>query len=488
MATYDIEGPKDYKDKPNKPQSMSEVAYLLAQRLCKKGNIKDFDQANLVFQIIAKNDQVCFQDSKGSENDEDGKSFQDPIELNNKKVIYFDKNCWRNDSNRNNWSEIEKYLKSNNKYIIIKDHQTNTAQLPQNESINNLPLQLIRYGAPGTGKSWGIINEKFKDITNYIELFRTTFHPDTDYSTFVGCYKPKMEGKNIEYKFVPQIFIRAYLKAWEEFINETNKHVFLIIEEINRGGCAQIFGDIFQLLDRDDERWSQYVIIPDQDIIDYINDLKDFKIEEYKGKIAEHYKESITDNNNSSGIYLAMPPNFHIWATMNTSDQSLFPMDSAFKRRWEWEYVRINPENEKVNSLKILVNNHEYEYPDFINKINSKIKSLLKSADKQIGEFFVRSKNEKTITFKDFRDKVLFYLFNDVFKDNKEFRKEFSDGNEFFLFEDLINIKDENEQERIVSIWLNKWEVKSDNNSVKDDQGENSQDSETEDTDNQNEL
>jgi len=219
-------------------------------------------------------------------------------------------------------------------------------------------------------------------------------------------------------------------------------------------------------LDRDDEGWSQYVIIPDQDIIKFLKSQEaktnyNFDLKGYEDKIRERYSDIINNNSNKGELYLSLPPNFHIWATMNTSDQSLFPMDSAFKRRWDWEYLPINPEHEKVKGLKILVNNQEYDYPGFLNKINSLIKSILKSADKQIGEFFVKSKDGKPISFEDFRDKILFYLFNDVFKDNKSFREDFYPETELSLFEDLSSM-DNKKQEEIVSKWLSdKLEVNS---------------------------
>lgn len=139
------------------------------------------------------------------------------------------------------------------------------------------PLQQVFYGAPGTGKSFGI-----KLATKNQSKIRTTFHPDSDYSTFVGCYKPTMSNeigndgqengggkKQIEYAFVAQSFLKAYVKAWEFYCSaegEKAKAQFLIIEEINRGNCAQIFGDLFQLLDRNEDGYSTYPIVADTDI------------------------------------------------------------------------------------------------------------------------------------------------------------------------------------------------------------------------------
>lgn len=171
--------------------------------------------------------------------------------------------------------------------------------------------QIIIYGAPGTGKSYHIKQQLEEKAVSKENQFRTTFHPDSDYSTFVGAYKPTMEGDVIKYKFVPQAFLKAYVRAYQA----STETVYLIIEEINRGNCAQIFGDIFQLLDRNDKGRSEYEIDADEDIKAYL--------EEKLGKDSEGIK----------GGKLCLPSNLYIYATMNTSDQSLFPIDSAFKRR-----------------------------------------------------------------------------------------------------------------------------------------------------------
>ena len=189
-------------------------------------------------------------------------------------------------------------------------------------------LQKIYYGAPGTGKSY-TINEVTKNVNSDF-VFRTTFHPDSDYSTFVGAYKPTMkklpiynsqngdkigEEEKIAYSFVAQSFLKAYVTAWQN----REQSVYLVIEEINRGNCAQIFGDLFQLLDRKEDGVSEYPIKADQDMQDYLKE----KFADCDG-LPEKIK---------SGDELQLPSNLYIWATMNTSDQSLFPIDSAFKRR-----------------------------------------------------------------------------------------------------------------------------------------------------------
>ena len=195
--------------------------------------------------------------------------------------------------------------------------------------IQNLaePIQQIFFGAPGVGKS-----HHLKSVyKNEDDAIRITFHPETDYSSFVGCYKPQTDDNGeIIYKFQGQAFIYAYIKAWERYVNNDElKDTFLIIEEINRGNCAQIFGDIFQLLDRNEQGFSDYSVIPDKDLQQYLST----ELENISSELNQIH------NGLGNGTCMILPPNLHILATMNTSDQSLFPIDSAFKRRWDWVYM-----------------------------------------------------------------------------------------------------------------------------------------------------
>ena len=276
-------------------------------------------------------------------------------------------------------------------------------QAPKKEPDLSLNLQQIYYGAPGTGKSYKI-NEITKSTKNFT---RTTFHPDSDYSTFVGCYKPTMEptgtivgGKEqtkISYSYVAQAFLQAYTAAWKN----TNEPYYLIIEEINRGNCAQIFGDLFQLLDRDENGMSSYGITPDKDIANYLR--------------KEFAKSEIENADIKNGNTMMLPSNLYILATMNTSDQSLFPIDSAFKRRWDWEYVPIEDAGKKHY---IKVGNKKYDWWTFIDTINNSIDHITGSEDKKMGYWFVKPQNnDREITAKQFVGKVLFYLWNDVYKD-----------------------------------------------------------------------
>lgn len=289
--------------------------------------------------------------------------------------------------------------------------------------------QLIYYGPPGTGKSHKL-DQKIND-TNSKYVYRTTFHPEYDYAQFVGCYKPietvEDSGKRIlSYRFVPQAFMNAYLTAWLH----PQEHVFLVIEEINRGNCAEIFGDIFQLLDRCNGI-SKYPINPSHEIQQYLQ--QEFK----KSKVP--LPPMI-----ANGFILQLPPNLSIMGTMNTSDQSLFPMDSAFRRRWQWKYTPISRPKKDENSYfehTIAIGSAKYNWWDFVNKINKLISNVTESEDKQLGYWFAVSPEVEEINVDDFVSKVLFYLWNDVFKDYGKDCKDspFVVNDNFITFSELFN-------------------------------------------------
>ena len=308
-----------------------------------------------------------------------------------------------------------------------------------------LSLQQIYYGAPGTGKSKAI-----KDLTFGESVIRTTFHPDSDYASFVGTYKPITEdvvlrdcyGKKviddetkevvkeerIAYKFIPQAFLEAYVEAWKKL--GSGKKQYLIIEEINRGNCAQIFGDLFQLLDRNEYGFSDYPIVADKDMQKYLE--KEFAGWEItnKDEINQLYGEANMVSLIMKGERLVLPSNLYIWATMNTSDQSLFPIDSAFKRRWDWKYVPIREGRDKETNAPlnwyINTGDKQYKWWSFISKVNELIGSLTNSEDKKLGYFFCKAKDGE-IDADLFVSKVIFYLWNDVFKDYGFDDKDFQD-------------------------------------------------------------
>ena len=386
-----------------------------------------------------------------------------------------------------------------------KNEQNQAEETKTHNSLDSKCMQSIFYGSPGTGKSWTVQHNVLKDVKeDYI--FRTTFHPDTDYSAFVGCYKPiktnvektrrvlsaedlaaiyvrdvvptehlktghieprikfgieyceyfggslgkydinnvlELAGielatgciedrvgmtyvkygvsvglklnaqKNtgtITYDFVPQVFTEAYIKAWQ---NPTEQ-VYLVIEEINRGNCAQIFGDLFQLLDRK-KGVSEYPVKAETALAEYLSDV-------LEGDAAEGIRDG----------KLRLPANLNIIATMNTSDQSLFPMDSAFKRRWDWKYIPTTPPVDKSRTMELSfkdktttkygttidAGDYEYDWTEFLEKINEKIQNATHSDDKQLGFWFVKTEEgAEEITISSFVSKVVFYLWNDVFKD-----------------------------------------------------------------------
>ena len=317
---------------------------------------------------------------------------------------------------------VLKFSKEHGKNVIRLDIVDNLSESVKDEItenydsgdiVDNASRQVIYYGAPGTGKSHKI-KEQLEGVPKE-NIFRTTFHPDNDYSTFVGAYKPTrgkrplygLFGKEtvrlndgedlsedtITYEFVPQAFLNAYMQAYRK----PYENVYLIIEEINRGNCAQIFGDLFQLLDRDENGASEYTIKAD-------TDLKVF-LEEKLGKD----KPGIEDGE------LCLPSNLYIYATMNTSDQSLFPIDSAFKRRWDWEYEPIKYKNE---DWVIEVQEDTYSWVSFQKEINKRIFDATSSEDKMLGDYFVNP-SDGVITEKMLLNKILFYLWNDVCKDGE---------------------------------------------------------------------
>ncbi len=393
---------------------------------------------------------------------------------------------------------------------MVIEHSARRVDYVTDKDKTKINLQQIFYGAPGTGKSHKIKDDadvKAADEKNLV--FRTTFHPDSDYSTFVGCYKPTtsksgIRGKQpildydslvdnfkeylnvpnvnitkactlfgfdyhdsiiriqengrkvmdlvndayksntsydsvvrggmacyeqnpiqgndskITYSFIPQAFLQAYVAAW----NNPDDKVFLVIEEINRGNCAQIFGDLFQLLDRDGDGVSEYPIMADKDIAKYLNG---------------NDEEELPVLTNKDGIKdgkLRLPKNLYIWATMNTSDQSLFPIDSAFKRRWDWVYMPIA--DAKKNYV-IEIDNDQYDWWSFLEAINAIIESTIHSEDKKLGYFFAKAKDGR-ITVETFVSKVIFYLWNDVFKDNETNHKAFKDNDgELLPFRKFFN-------------------------------------------------
>lgn len=353
------------------------------------------------------------------------KEISDIIKLSKKELTIQEilDELFKNDTIKNEYIEESKNQQKDSKILLtnqindffklksfsfsnIKEESRNSIiyySLKKAQNENEL-FNKILFGPPGTGKSHKI-KEQTESSNN---IFRVTFFEEYSYYDFVGQYKPvvindygnpiltikngradeKEPSPIISYKFVPGIFIESYVCAK----NKSNETIYLIIEEINRGNCSAIFGDIFQLLDRD-LNGSKYPIKPSKELYDFLV------------------------SNNLTDDIISLPSNLKILATMNTSDQSLFPMDSAFKRRWQQEYCPIQYNDPNLNSISI--ENTNILWVDFIKKINIKILTILNNEDKQIGQWFVEPVNG-IILENDFMYKVISYLYYDVFKHYRE--------------------------------------------------------------------
>lgn len=258
----------------------------------------------------------------------------------------------------------------------------------------------IVFGAPGTGKSYRLKKDIQKLLNLGGDFERVTFHPDYSYANFVGTYKPTMNGNDISYKYVPGPFMRVYKEALN---NPREPHV-LVIEEINRANVAAVFGDIFQLLDRDENGLSEYPIEASEDIKQYLkNELKEDK---------DYTK-------------IALPNNMFIWATMNSADQGVFPMDTAFKRRWNFEYLGIDDGQDKMEHCEVTLGRDEYktivEWNELRKAINKLLTSYSLNEDKLMGPFFLSQKLLRDTTpersdkfIEIFKSKVIMYLFEDA--------------------------------------------------------------------------
>lgn len=311
------------------------------------------------------------------------------------------------------------------KNIIIED-----AKMPETKPytpLNYTPCKdkiksynRIIFGAPGTGKSFQLKQES-TDGNHFANIERVTFHPDYSYGQFVGSYKPVSDDEGgIRYEYVPGPFMRTLVKALESGKNGDSAEKFLlIVEEINRAKVAAVFGDMFQLLDRTDAGDSVYEIQASEDVRRYL-------ARELGGT-----KENYTS--------IKIPNNMYIWATMNSADQGVFPMDTAFKRRWEFTYIGINENDDKISIDNLPVKNsegNEIEWNILRKSINNMLlKECKVNEDKLLGSFFISGEVFKNVCkenldkknkdeqkklidafFEAFNSKVLMYLFEDAGK------------------------------------------------------------------------
>ena len=261
----------------------------------------------------------------------------------------------------------------------------------------------IIFGAPGTGKSFKLEQERNGLLANGGDYERVTFHPDYSYANFVGTYKPVMvkndDGKKeISYEYTPGPFLRVLVKALKNAMTNEPKPYLLIIEEINRANVAAVFGDVFQLLDRDADSVSEFAIATSEDMKSYLAEALG---------VDESKVESIK-----------IPNNMFIWATMNSADQGVYPMDTAFKRRWEFEYLSIDAKQAAIVDwqFKDVRSDAMYSWNNLRKAINDKLIELKVNEDKLLGPFFLKKTDfDSYDKFKAvFSSKVLMYLFEDA--------------------------------------------------------------------------
>ncbi|MDD5928328.1 MAG: AAA family ATPase [Spirochaetales bacterium] len=300
----------------------------------------------------------------------------------------------------------------------------------------------------GSIPSWVTIGVDASDYTynedeniQYKRFERVTFHPNYSYAQFVGTYKPvqdEQDEQNIKYEYVPGPFMRIYVDAINEFKRAKSlkikpKNYLLLIEEINRANVAAVFGDVFQLLDRDKDGNSEYPIAASEDIKKYLK------------------------RNGIDDLELKIPSNMYIWATMNSADQGVLPMDAAFKRRWNFEYLGID-DNENWNYIIPLPNNESINWNVLRKAINNKLKKIDGvNEDKLLGPYFISKSNldniqgkisneQKEDFIKTFKSKVLMYLYEDVCKMRPTalFEVQLDDGQTKPQYSDICKAFDEN--------------------------------------------
>ena len=337
----------------------------------------------------------------------------------------------RKDANGNARYYSEKYIIAENEYFVSSEWRPDREDarkplidwifaLMQEIKFNTgyqseFPRNRILFGAPGTGKSFTLNHEKDDLLTDGGEYERVTFHPDYSYANFVGTYKPvpckDSDGKDaITYSYVPGPFMRTYVKALQNSRTDAPKPFLLVIEEINRANVAAVFGDVFQLLDRGDDEVSEYPIQASEDIKKYL-------AEELGGN-PDDYAE------------IRIPDNLFIWATMNSADQGVFPMDTAFKRRWDFTYLGIDDSEAGIVGKKVVLGQGDYrrvvEWNALRKAINNELLTYKVNEDKLMGPYFISKKNlpegemiDPAVFTRIFKNKVIMYLFDDAAKQKR---------------------------------------------------------------------
>lgn len=330
----------------------------------------------------------------------------------------------------------------------------------------NSPLQKILFGSPGTGKSHRIdtviIPEDLKIEKRQTpgNIIKTVFHPEYTYGDFIGKLTPITKSGKVEYNFYEGSFLTALGKSYQNIINAHDKsgeqqsdieNVVLVIDEINRGNSSAIFGSIFQLLDRDKDGWSSYAVNINQIVLikmleligvvfsyDERGEIGEYRLKPHDGvkgidTLEKKIKFLNFDLTNRS---IKIPPNLSILATMNTSDSSIYYMDSAFKRRWDWEFIDVNSNPIKANGIAFT---NRKEWNDFSGKLNTFIRKNHKYIrgieDKQVGLYFIR---DEKITKEKIQNKLMFFLWDSVFSRDKKPLVELLFGNTDYFNQDKL--------------------------------------------------
>lgn len=298
---------------------------------------------------------------------------------------------------------VSTYLSLSNINVVCSEPTPESPVSVISETQIDFPHNRIIFGAPGTGKSHTIERDRAVFGSAYE---RVTFHPNYSYAQFVGAYKPvpcvNSHGDNIiTYTYVPGPFMRVLIKAMESKRDGSNTPQLLIIEEINRSNVAAVFGDIFQLLDRKNGV-SEYPIETSEDIRKYLSTC--FKEPE------DQFQK------------LCIPDNMYLWATMNSADQGVFPMDTAFRRRWQFEYLGINHNSDRIAGYFVELNaGHSVEWNALREAINKRLSDLRVNEDKLIGPFFLgmSALTDKGVFNSAFKSKVLMYLYEDAARQHR---------------------------------------------------------------------
>jgi len=347
------------------------------------------------------------------------------------------------------------------------------------------PIQKILFGSPGTGKSYQIreiAKEQLKiyfDDTNWSNTVKTVFHPEYTYADFMGKLLPLTQGNSVIYKFYPGYFLQVLGMAYRALVDGNQENYLLVIDELNRGNAAAIFGTVFQLLDRNDNGWSSYEVgISEMELVGLLEAMElkttihDGRIEVQENSTRTTYEDffkrrasELAREGNQAGVWvfsllkqrqIKIPQNLSIIATINTSDESIYYLDSAFKRRWNWEYVKApvgrfgcSSVPDPLRDIKLVIDDDDKGlWSHYIVGINEFIKQncqvIRRIEDKQIGWWFIKPEDGK-VDLRQVTDKLMFYLWDSVFARDKRPLEQFlsteATPRKLALYSDFLDLR-----------------------------------------------